>query len=136
MIETKEIHIIQEEKCSTGTITLRSDKILMLKPFDHITTVNIKELKEMYAIFMDITKGVPHLYYSDNTNLKSFGPEERTHVSATFHHFASACAIKENSAVVRFITHSMIYLNRPEIPLKMFKSEEESINWLKSLKPS
>ena len=87
----------------------------------------------MYVIFMDMTDGVPHLYYSDNTNLKNLGSEERVYVSATFHHFASACAIKENSAIVRFITHSMIYLNKPKIPLKMFKSEIASINWLKSV---
>jgi hypothetical protein len=127
------IHIIQEEQCSIGNIILRSDKILMFKPFDHITTCSIFELKEMYSIFMDITKGIPHLYYSDNTNLKSLGSEERVYISANFHHFALACAIKENSAIVRFITHSMLYLNKPEIPLKMFKSEKDSIKWLKSL---
>jgi hypothetical protein len=133
MEKSNDLQIIREEKCSIGNINLRSDKIIMFKPFDHVTTAKINELKEMYDIFMDITKGVPHLYYSDNTNLKSFGSEERVYVSATFHHFASACAIKENSAVIRFITHSMIYLNKPQLPLKMFKSEEDSVNWLKSL---
>ena len=133
MIDSAHINIIKEVKCSIGNITLRSDKILMFKPFEHSTTVNMKELKEMYAIFMDITEGVPHLYFSDNTHLKSFGTEERVYVSSNFHHFALACAIKENSAIVRFITHSMIYLNKPQISIKMFKSEESSVNWLKSL---
>lgn len=130
---TNGIHNIQEETCSIGNIILRSDKILMFKPFDGITTCNLEELKEMYAIYMDITKGIPHLYYTDNTNIKNFGSEERIYISTNFHHFASASAIKENSAVVRFITHSMIYLNRPKIPLKMFKTEEDAVIWLKSL---
>ncbi len=133
MRETNDISIVEQVTCSTGDITLRSDKILMLKPFDHITTVNVKELKEMYAIFMELTKGEPHLYYSDNTNLKSFGTEERVYVSANFHHFALACAIKENSAIVRFITHSMVYLNKPQIPIKMFKTEANAVDWLTSL---
>ncbi|MCO6498791.1 MAG: hypothetical protein J5I47_00245 [Vicingus serpentipes] len=132
-MKNENIHIIREEKCSTGTISLRSDKILMYQPFEHINTVNVDELNEMYAIFMDITGGVPHLYYTDNTNTKSFGAEERILVSNTFHHFASACGIKENSAITRFITHSIVYLNKPKIPLKMFKTEEAAINWLKSL---
>ena len=132
-MENKSENIIQIGKCSTGDIILRNDNILMLKPFDHKSTVNIDELKEMYNIFMELTKGIPHLYYSDNTNLKSFGSEERIYVSSNFHHFASACAVKENSAITRFIGHSMIYLNKPKIPLKMFKTEDNAINWLKSL---
>ena len=127
------IHIVQKEKCKIGLISLRSDKILMFKPLDGVTTCNIENLKEMYSIYMDITKGVPHLYYTDNTNIRSFGPEERTYVSSNFHHFAIASAIKENSPLTRFITHSMIYLNKPQIPLKMFKTEEDCIKWLKSL---
>ena len=127
------INIIKEEKCSVGTITLRNDKIIMFKPFDSITTCNVDELKEMYDILMDITQGVPHLFYSDNSSIKSFGSEERAYVSSTFHHFAIASAIKENSAIVRFLTSYMIYLNKPKIPLKLFKNEKEAINWLKSL---
>lgn len=127
------VHIIQKETCDSGIISLRSDKILMFQPLDGVTTCTIENLKEMYHIYMDITKGIPHLYYTDNTNIKSFGPEERAYVSANFHHFAIASAIKEDSALTRFITHSMIYLNQPQIPLKMFKTEEAAINWLKSL---
>ena len=126
-------HIIHAEKCEIGDIILRSDKILMFKPFEGITTCNVKNLEEMYTVFMGITKGVPHLYYSDNSNATKFGPEEKAYVTKGFHHFAKACAIKENSALVRFMTHSYLYLHKPQLPMKMFKSEEDSINWLKSL---
>lgn len=131
---TNQYNILAQETCEAGIITLRDDKILTFHPHPHITTCNMENLKEMYDIFMKLTKGVPHLYFSDNTNVKSFGSEERIYVSSHFHHFAIACGIKEASAVVRFITHTMIYINRPQIPLKMFKTEEDSINWLKSLK--
>ena len=40
-MKNNDIHIIREEKCSTGTITLRSDKILMYQPFEYINTVNV-----------------------------------------------------------------------------------------------
>jgi len=131
---TKQHNILAQETCEAGVITLRDDGILTFHPHDYITTCNMENLTEMYDIFMRLTKGVPHLYFSDNTNLKSFGSEERNYVSRNFHHFAIACGIKEASAIVRFITHTMIHINRPQIPLKMFKTEEESIEWLKSLK--
>lgn len=130
---SNETTIIKEVSCKAGMITLRSDHILMFHPHDGITTCHISDLKEMYEIFMDLTNGIPHLYLSDNTNVKTFGAEERIYVSANFHHFASACAIKENSAIVRFITHTIIHFNKPQIPMKMFKTEQEGVNWLKSL---
>lgn len=132
-MENDTIHIVRAEKCSIGNITLRNDKILMCKPFDHITTCNVKELEEMYDIFIDMTGGVPHLFYSDNSNLKKFGSEERVYVSSKFHHFASVCAIKENSAFVRFVTSYIKYLHKPKIDMKMFKNEVDAIEWLKSL---
>jgi hypothetical protein len=125
--------ILKQEKCNIGNIVLRKDKILTFTPFDGVTTCNLKDLEEMYSIFMDMTGGFPHLYYSDNTNLKNLGSEERVYVSSNFHHFALACAVKENSAIIRFVTHSMVYLNKPKIPIKMFKTEEDSFKWLKSL---
>ena len=132
-MKNKEIKILEQVNCNTGVITLREDRILTFHPHSYTTTCSLKDLKEMYAIFIELTKGIPHLYFSDNTNVKSFGAEERAFVSSNFHHFALACAIKESSALVRYITHTMIYLNKPQIPLKMFKTEEESIYWLKSL---
>lgn len=129
----KAIKNIQERKCSVGTIAIRSDKVLTFIPFDSVTTCNLDELKEMYETFMEITNCTPYLYYSDNTNMKGLGREERVYISSKVHHFAYAMAMKENSAVVRFITHSMLYLNKPQIPIKMFKTEVNAINWLKSL---
>ena len=38
-------HILREEKCSVGNIILRNDKVLLFYPFDHITTININELR-------------------------------------------------------------------------------------------
>jgi len=125
--------IIRHEKCSIGNIYLRDDKVLMFKPFAGITTVTMYDLVEMYNINMDLTNGIPHLFYSDNTNMKKLGSEERVYISEKIHHFAIASAIKENSAIVRFITHSMVYLNKPQVPIKMFKTEENAINWLKTL---
>jgi hypothetical protein len=132
LMKTNKINILKEQKCSVGIITLRDDRVLTFKPFEGVTTVNLDDVKEMYSIFMELTKGVPHLYYSDNTNLKSLGREERIYVSTRIHNFASAMAIKENSAIVRFITHTMVHLTNPEISIKMFKTEESAINWLKS----
>ena len=135
-MKNKEIKILKKVNCNIGVISLRDDKIPTFHPHKHAKSCNINDIKEMYTIFMEITKGVPHLYFSDNSTVKSFGSEERVFVSSNFHHFALACAIKETSAITRYITHTMIYLNKPQIPLKMFKTEDDGINWLKSMRPN
>lgn len=130
-----EHHIIHEEKCEIGDIILRNDKILMFKPFEDVNSCSIDHLKEMHSIFMDLTKGVPHLYFSDNSRNKNLdvGSAEKTFIKNTIHEFAKACAVSENSALVRYMSHSFLYLYKPKIPIKLFKTEKDSINWLKSL---
>ncbi len=132
-MDNNNIHIIKQVKCSVANITLRSDKILIVKPFDGVLTYTLANLKEQYNIFMEITKGVPHLFFSDFSNMKRLGDKEKSFINNTMHHFASACSVKENSALIRFVVHSSLYIYRASIPIKMFKTEEDAINWLKSL---
>ena len=126
-------HIIHTEKCNIGTISLRNDNILTFKPFESVSSFNLKDIEEMYGIFIKITKGVPHLYYSEYSKEIQIDNEVKAFISEKIHHFAKAYAIKESSAMVRFLTLTYVYLNRPKIAIKMFKTEEESITWLKSL---
>jgi len=128
-----EIYNIEERTCNFGNITLRSDEILTFKPFDTVTSVSLTDIEEMFSIFIEITKGVPHLYYSEYSKAIDIDSVTKAFVTEKMHHLAKAAAVKENSAMVRFLTHSYIYLNRPKVTIKMFKTEEESISWLKSL---
>ncbi len=130
----KQVNILKSEQLSFGLAELRSDGILTFIPNKDIETYNIDQLKKMLNIFNIITEGKQYPYYSDNTKLVgNFTSEAKIFMSNHFHEFANAFAMKENSAVTRFITHTFIYLNKPQIPIKMFKTEKEAINWLKSL---
>jgi len=126
------VNILKSKQLDFGLVELRADNILSFLPNKNVKTYSIKQLEEMLNTFSIITEGQPYLYYSDNTNLSpNFSSEAKTFMSEHFHKFAKAFAMTENSPLTRFIT--FIYLNKPQIPIKMFKTEENAINWLKSL---
>lgn len=114
-----------------GKIELRPDKILAFEPAEGITTLKLNELQLMRDELIQLSEDTPLPFFSNNRQLKDLGTEERKFVGKNIHLFASKGAITENSPMVRFITHMIIYFYKPPIPMKMFKTEDEAINWLK-----
>lgn len=123
--------IIKSVPFEFGTIELRDDDILTFEPSKGITTLNLDELKTMRDALIKISNNNPLPFYSNNKNLKNLGAEEREFVGSNIHLFASKGAITENSALVRFITHTIVHFYKPPIPMKMFKKKEDAIEWLK-----
>lgn len=131
---SEHIKILKSVKLEFGVAELRADNILTFIPNESLKIYNLEQLNEMLIVFKQITNGNPLPYYSDNTTLSgSFGSEEKVFMSNHFHEFASSFAMKEKSAIIRYITHTFIYLNKPQIPIKMFKTKSDAITWLKSL---
>lgn len=126
------IEIIKSVQLDFGTIELRSDDILTFGPAKGITTVNKDQLVIMLENLIEISNGVPKPFITDNRNIKSFGFEERDYVAKNIHLFATASAILEDSFVIRFITHTIITMFKPQIPMKMFKTKEDAIKWLRT----
>ncbi len=131
---TNKCNILKSKTLKFGIAKLRSDGILTFEPHLNTSIYSLSQLKEMLVIFKEMTGGKPHLYFSNNNNLNgSFGSQEKAFMSEHFHEFATAFAMTEQSAITRFVTHLFIHLHQPKIPIKMFKTEELAINWLKSL---
>ena len=127
-----EITIIKSVPFEYGTIELRSDEVITYEPKEGVTSFTMPQLELMLDILLDLSNGTPKPYFSNNTNLKTIDTEERLYITKHIHRFASKFAMTENSAITRFITHTFMQLSRPSIPVKMFKTKQEAINWLKS----
>lgn len=126
-----EITIIKSVPFEYGIIELRSDEIITYEPNEGITSFTMPHLELMLEILLDLSNEQPMPYFSNNCNLESLGSEERLYIRQHIHRFASKFAMTENSPMTRFITHTFMQLSRPSIPVKMFKTKEEAINWLK-----
>ena len=65
--------------------------------------------------------------------IKNLPDEAKSFMKKHFHEFATHFAMTENSALIRFVAHSFMYLYKPDITMKLFKTKLEAITWLKSL---
>ncbi len=131
----EEFKILRVIELSFGVAELRSDEILTFVPNDNFESYTVDVLKDMLATFLQITNNTPHLYFCDNSNIKNpqVSSEAKAYMNDHFHKFALACAMTEDSAITRFAAHTFMYLYKPKIPIKLFKTKNEAISWLKSL---
>jgi len=125
--------IVDRIEWELGTIELRSDNILQFYPYEHVTGISLEELKIMLVHLKKITKGEPRPYFSHNFNLtEPLSTNAKLFIGKHCHEFATAFAISEKHPITRFMAHSIMYLHKPSIPMKLFKTEERAFDWLKS----
>lgn len=125
-------NIVKSVSFELGIVELRSDNILTFEPKEGYTTFDIEQIKLVNKVLLDVSGGIPRPYFSNNKNLKSLGSEEKIYIKNKIKDFAIAFAMTEDSAITRFITYSFMQLSRPDIPVKMFKTNEEAFTWLRT----
>ncbi|MBL4705547.1 MAG: hypothetical protein JKY54_13570 [Flavobacteriales bacterium] len=134
MMPLKEkVEIIEKIDWELGVIELRVDNILQFHPYEGVTGVSLDQLKDMLVNLKEITDGIPRPYLSHNINMtEPLSTEAKVFVGKHCHEFATAMAITEQHAITRFIAHSIMYLYRPQIPMKLFKNKTLAYEWLKT----
>lgn len=123
----------REIELDYGKVTLREDGILTFQPYGD-RALTLDDLKDVLRVFLEITGGTQFPFYADNSELKDLGFAERKFIGDNLHLFATASAVKENSEVIRFIGHTINQLFPPKVPMRMFKTEQEAVDWLHSLR--
>lgn len=127
------MEILKSVNLGFGKVEMRSDGILTFVPVASINTVNLEDLKRMLSALKELSNGKPRPFYTDNTHLTSLGFSERQFIGKNLHLFATASAVKENSAATRFIGHTIQSMFPPKVPMRMFPTKHEAIQWLHSM---
>ena len=128
----EEFEIIDKIQWELGTIELTSHGIVQFIPLEGITGITMEQLELMFSHLMNITKGTPKPFLSHNVNMTGpLSTEAKVYVGKNCHKFATAFAITERHPITRFIAHSIMYLHRPEIPMKLFKNKQTAYDWLR-----
>jgi len=128
------IKILKSVSLDFGLAELRSDNILTFEPHKNLSIFNLEQLKTLSVVFNEITEGEPVLYYCNSINFsKAIGQEEKTYMKKHLPDFATAFATTEDSAIIRFTLYVFMHLLTPQIPIKMFKTKTNAINWLKTI---
>lgn len=109
---------------------LRSDGIVEFWGNNDLDGLSVDRIETLYVAMITLTKNNPAPLFVAMINQVHLSDEEKNMIAAKLPSCISACAIKEENTMIRFLVHTFNYLYKPASPIKMFKTEEEAIKWL------
>ncbi|MDF2437682.1 MAG: hypothetical protein K0Q95_2058 [Bacteroidota bacterium] len=115
---------------SSGTIYKRKDGILVYRPDSAKDSVTVQELEEQHNAFLKIQKGERSPLMVIAGKLRKLEDNEKRFIVTMMPEFASKYCVVTNTYIPTFIFNIFIFLMRPPIPGKIFKTETEALEWL------
>lgn len=129
-----QVKILESRTFEYGILELRSDNILTFEPNIDIECLTITLIEQLHQQSLEITKEKPYpLYLNASRFTKGAEPEAKVYIKQHATLFIEACAAIHHSTLGTYLTNMFVYLYKPELPLKLFKTKTEAIAWLKSL---
>lgn len=124
---------IKEQATSdVGILSLRNDDIITFEPKEGKTTHTLKAMKEELEIFQNWAGDRKLGFISDNRTMKKFDADIRIYAQQHLPLFCNRFALIISSGISSFLTNMFIYINKPQVPIKIFTTTEEALKWLKS----
>lgn len=131
--EKKGITFIRQVELRSVEIKLRSDGIMQfeLKPIDSFSINDLKEVNAAAEALGGEGKVYPRLtfvkhFLNMDRELRAYAASEESNRTTT------AAAFVTNILALKFIGNFYISFNKPVRPTRIFSSEEEAIEWLKT----
>lgn len=125
------IDIIKTIELESATMQLRNDGIVVFLPSASFLKFDTEQIEQVYQTVMSLTDNTPSPLFLDIKNHFTLSSEEKNLISTKLSSCLTACAIKEDNVLIRFVVHTFNYMYKPTVPIKMFKTKEDAINWLK-----
>ena len=124
--------VLKERKIEHGLIQLRSDNVLVFRPDVHtFKEYTLDVLKDLRDNYIDITDGVPRPYMADNRHITGIvTKEEKEYINKHAGDFATKMALLTHQPVMNVILNAYITVFKPKVNVKLFKREEDAIEWL------
>lgn len=125
------IDILKTIELDFAVMQLREDGIVTFFPSADFLKFGPKQIEQVYQTVLSLTNNTPSPLFVDIKNHFTLTSEEKNLISIKLSSCLTACAIKEDNVLIRFVVHTFNYMYKPEVPIKMFKTKEEAILWLK-----
>ena len=123
IMESKDYRFGKLNICEDGIIELKSD----------FESFELQDYKDLFIAIKDISGGKLMPYMTDERGKQRYmDNKSKKFLNDNLHLHVSACAIIENSAVLRFLTHTYVSIYKPKAPMRMFKTKKEAKEWLRT----
>ena len=123
----KNIDVVKTIELDFAIMQLREDGIVTFSPTDSFFGLNLKQIEEVYQTTLKLTNNNPSPIFVDLVKHITLSSEEKNLIATKLSTCLTACAIKEDHILIRFVVHTFNYIYKPEVPIKMFKTQEDAI---------
>ncbi len=128
------IDAISEIKFEGGRVELCKKGVLKFTTaVDKLELAHAQNFMENVKKLNVDTQAVLLLFDAKSLNESTSG-EVKKYVAGLLEEHAKALAVLNNSSIARFLIHTFQAIYRPNIPVRMFESEEEAKAWLVEFK--
>ena len=124
--------ILEEKTSKIAILNLRKDGIMTLEPKLEETEQNIESMKIDFKILKDWAKDKKLGFLVDARRFKKFDADSRAYAQKNAPIFATKYAVIITSGMSSFLANIFLYINRPNIPTRLFTNKEDAVNWLKT----
>ncbi len=96
------------------------------------TDFTIQDAKQSLAVGLELSEGADFSWLVDISNLKSITKEAREHFGKIEDSHMKAVALVTSSPVSTVFGNFFLRFNKPMLPVRLFSSEIQAHDWLKS----
>lgn len=123
---------VETRETAHGQLFRRADNILVFRPFDGPTAPDVGQLEEDFDMMTKMLGDtrVPLLSFIRAT--PTLNPAAKRIVQQKLPQVSTAYAMVANSPLARFNISVFLYMYRPNIPTKVFRTANAALLWLKS----
>ena len=107
--------------------------ILFFKYKDH-THIGLRQAIEIVSARMQLQKGVSYPILCDIRGIKVIDKDARRYLAKEGSLYSKAVALIVDTPVSESISNLFLKTNNPSVPTKIFKNEEEGLQFLESYK--
>ena len=109
---------------------------IMYSEFKDKLKLNLETGKEMIDLRHKISDNKKQYWCYDFKNIQSISKEARDYAEKHGQEYLHATAFIINSHLAKFVLNAFMKLKKADIPLKTFKTKEDAVNWLLTIKKS
>ncbi len=126
------MEVIAEIKTGNAQIKKLSNGIIFFKHLEGVKKLQMHDFVENYDGILSLQKGSISPLLGNVTNIEKVGNDAKAFMTKSLPNVSNALAfVNENTnSITTFTINTYLYLHRPQIPTKVFSSEDKAIEWL------
>lgn len=107
---------------------------ILYSSFRDNLVISLPVAKKFIEMRHELSQGKKQYWCYFSAGVKYYPKDARDYSAIHGQDYLHACACVVNSHFTKFLFNAFLKINKPSIPFKAFRTEEEAVKWLRKLK--